>query len=55
MIKCPLVQNQKIKEIECLENIDIADGMIKETSLPDRFKVEDWREICLNCPNHRED
>lgn len=55
MINCPLVENNIITEIDYLENSDIAEGMIKESSLPEKFKIDNWREICLICKNHRYD
>lgn len=55
LIKCPLLKGKEIEDYECFENSEIAEKMIKETSLPQKFKIENWREICLNCPNHRED
>lgn len=54
-IKCPLVNNKIIEDIDCLENADIADGIIKDTHLPDEYKIKsNWREICKACRNHRE-
>lgn len=53
-IQCPLV-NEKISAIDCIENIDIANRLIKETALPKRFKVDNWRAICLACPNSEYD
>lgn len=49
---CPLV-GQKIENIDCIENSDAVDGMIKKDSVPERFKVKsDWEEICKNCKWH---
>ena len=54
-IKCPLIDNRIIADIDCLENSDIADGIIKDAALPDEYKAKDnWREICKKCKNHRE-
>ena len=37
----------------CIENIDIAEGLIKEENMPNRFKEkDDWRKICLECERH---
>ncbi len=46
---CPLTEkNEDI--IDCIENIDVADEFI-----PNRFKTKDnWKEICKNCPIHKE-
>lgn len=49
---CPLVDDQ-IEDIDCIENRDIADKMIKEECLPPRFKAkEHWRSICKACKWH---
>lgn len=54
-IRCPLVNNKIIDDIDCLENSDVVDGMIKEKSMPKEFKIkQNWREICKSCNNHRE-
>lgn len=51
-IPCPLV-DEKITPGDCIENIDIVDGLIIESSLPDQYKQkENWKEICKNCKYH---
>lgn len=51
-VMCPLV-GHKIENIDCIENSDAVDGMIKKDSVPERFKVKsDWEEICKNCKWH---
>ncbi len=53
-IMCPLV-DKEIQDIDCVENSDIANGMFKESNLPDIYKVKkNWREICQNCKNNRD-
>lgn len=49
---CPLV-DEMIEDIDCIENRDIVDRMIVESSLPKKYKrKENWREICVNCKWH---
>lgn len=49
---CPLV-DRKIEDIDCIENRDIVDGMIVETSLPEEYKEKkDWKDICRKCSWH---
>lgn len=49
---CPLV-DAEIEDIDCIENRDVADDMIAEESLPQKYKAkENWKEICLNCEWH---
>ena len=48
-VMCPLADNF-IEIYECIENVDVVDGLIKEKTMPERFKVkENWKEICKNC------
>lgn len=49
---CPLTTNT-ISADDCLENQSIADFILKEESMPARFKEKpDWRDICVNCKYH---
>jgi len=49
---CPLIDNE-INGYECMENVDVVDGLIKESSLPDRYKTKDgWKDICIQCKWH---
>ncbi len=51
-ILCPLVDTL-INIGDCIENIDVVDGLITESSLPDQYKQkENWKEICKNCKYH---
>ena len=51
-VMCPLV-DKEIENIDCIENSDAVDGMLKKDSVPDRFKrKKDWEEICKNCKWH---
>lgn len=49
---CPLV-DRKVEDIDCIENRDVVDGMIIESSLPDEYKrKKNWKEICRDCKWH---
>lgn len=49
---CPLV-DERIDIGECIENTDVVDGIIKESTLPEQYKrKENWKEICKNCKYH---
>lgn len=51
-ISCPLV-DASITSADCIENVDVVDGLIVEESMPDKYKVkEDWKEICRKCKFH---
>lgn len=51
-VMCPLV-GQKIENVDCIENSDAVDGIIRKDSVPERFKKKsDWEEICKNCKWH---
>ena len=50
---CPLVDSL-IDNFDCFENIDVADEMITENTIPAEFKVkDDWKKICMECRYHR--
>ena len=49
---CPLV-DRKIEDIHCIENRDVVDGMLVESSLPDEYKRKiNWKDICRKCQWH---
>lgn len=51
-VKCPLV-DAEIENIDCIENSDAVDGIIKKATVPERFKQKpDWEEICRKCKWH---
>ena len=51
-VMCPLV-DEMIEDIDCIENADVADKMITEQNMPEKFKKkEKWRDICKNCKWH---
>lgn len=50
---CPLIDCD-ISADDCIENIDIIDGMFgNESNIPDQFKVKpNYKEICKKCKHH---
>lgn len=51
-VLCPLV-DKEIEDIDCIENRDVVDGMIIESSMPGKYKrKENWRNICKECSWH---
>lgn len=51
-VECPLV-DELIRDIDCIENRDVVDGQVVESSLPDKYKLkENWKEICRKCIYH---
>lgn len=51
-VRCPLV-DEDIEPIDCIENSDAVDGVLKKDTVPKRFKKkENWEEICENCKWH---
>ena len=48
VVLCPLV-DVEIENIDCIENSDAVDGIIKKETVPLRFKKKsDWESICKN-------
>lgn len=51
-VMCPLV-DRMISVDDCIENADVARGMIKPDTMPEEYKAKaDWRDICTNCKWH---
>ena len=51
-VMCPLV-DEEIEDIDCIENSSAVDKILKEDSVPERFKEKpDWKEICRKCKWH---
>ena len=45
VVLCPLV-DVEIENIDCIENSDAVDGIIKKETVPLRFKKKsDWEEL----------
>lgn len=51
-VMCPLV-DQRIENIDCIENSDAVDGIIKKETVPEKFKRKpEWKQICKKCKWH---
>lgn len=47
-VLCPLVDTE-IENIDCIENSDTVDGMIKKDTIPERFKKKpNWEKYVKN-------
>ena len=54
-INCPLVESEIDDEI-CLDIHMNVEGLAPDWTIPEAVrKVTGYKEICLKCPNHRED
>ena len=53
-IKCPIIEKE-IEEDVCFEDCMISEGMCPERFAPEEmFEIEDFKQICFQCKNHRE-
>ncbi len=53
-LKCPLLDNELIPDDDCFVMTTIADGMTPEECIEKKYrKKKNFKEICLNCSNHR--
>ena len=51
-IYCPMIDSE-IDIVDCVENVDVVDGLIVESSLPQKYRQkEDWKDICKKCKYH---
>nr|DAO99434.1 MAG TPA: hypothetical protein [Caudoviricetes sp.]DAZ40739.1 MAG TPA: hypothetical protein [Caudoviricetes sp.] len=54
-IKCPLLGNE-IEDGICFDIHMNVEGLAPDWTIPEAvLKVEDYKEICSKCSNHRED
>lgn len=54
-IKCPLLGNE-IEDGICFDIHMNVEGLAPDWTIPEAVrKVTGYKEICLKCPNHRED
>lgn len=54
-INCPLMQGV-IDDGICYDIHMVVDGMAPARTVPEKvLKVEDFKKICIECPNHRTD
>ena len=45
-VMCPLV-DKEIENIDCIENSDAVDGIIKKETIPERFKTVSYTHLTL--------
>lgn len=54
-IKCPLMETE-IDEGTCFDIHMNVEGLAPDWTIPDKvLKKSDYKQVCLKCPNHRED
>lgn len=54
-INCPLVESEIDDEI-CFDIHMNVEGLAPDWTIPDKvIKKTDYKNVCLNCPNHRDD
>jgi len=55
LIKCPLMGKEIVEEI-CFDiSMVVEEGAPAYTALEEATKNQNYKEVCLNCPNHRFD
>lgn len=54
-IRCPLMEDM-IDDVICFDIHMAIEGLAPKWTAPEKvFQNERYEEICLRCPNHRED
>lgn len=54
-VSCPLMENE-IEDVICFDIHMVVEGMAPKSTAPKKAtQTQGYKEICLNCPNHRED
>lgn len=54
-INCPLMETE-IDDGICFDIHMNVEGLAPDCTIPDKvLKKHDYKQICLNCSNHRED
>ena len=54
-INCPLVESE-IDDERCFDIHMNVEGLAPDWTIPDKvIKKTDYKNVCLNCPNHRDD
>lgn len=54
-VECPLM-NEIIEDVICFDIHMVVDGGAPEFTAPEKaVQTPGFRDICLNCPNHRDD
>ncbi len=55
MIDCPLL-NRKIESTVCFDISMVAEHLAPPITMPIKVReIKDFENLCLNCPNHRDD
>lgn len=54
-VKCPLM-GETIDDVICFDIHMVVDGGAPEYTAPEKaVQIPGYRDICLKCPNHRDD
>lgn len=54
-VECPLMEDN-IEDVICFDIHMVVEGCAPEYTAPEKvIKIPGYKEICMNCPNHRED
>ena len=54
-VECPLMGG-KIDDGICFDIHMVVEGAAPEWTAPEKaVRIKGYKEICLNCPNHRDD
>lgn len=54
-VNCPLM-GKKIEDVICFDIHMVVEGVAPERTAPKKvIQTPGYRDICLKCPNHRED
>lgn len=54
-VNCPLM-GDRIDDGICFDIHMVVEGMAPESTAPEKaVRVPGYKDICLKCPNHRED
>lgn len=54
-VKCPLMK-ENIDDVICFDIHMVVEGSAPEYTAPEKaVHTPGYKEICLNCPNHKDD
>lgn len=54
-VECPLME-EAIDDVICFDIHMVAEEMAPEYTAPEKaVQIPGYRDICLKCPNHRDD
>ena len=54
MILCPII-NEYIEDEDCFDVHMVIEGAPERTALAEIINTPNYKNICLNCKNHRDD